>query len=535
MRIPFWLPGLILGLAARVPSAASPPEPYYGSVDVRVANVEVFVTDRGGNPVPGLTKDDFELSEGGRKLGILYFSSQQQETAEAKSVAAGVTAAEEAPPPVGTERTFAVFLDARNLEANTRRMALAALTRAVEGLSSRDRFVLIDYDLRIRSARSFSGGDRAAILAALAERAGTSGFENRAEIEQLLRRLESARATSHPALADTVKDDMRTYCQRRLGQVESMLAALQRTVEGLAGLPGHKALIYVTGNLSLRPWEEFFPMDSESFRWDASAALQRVVAAANAGRVTVYPLGLPTDRSVTSGTSAAPQNRPDSPYLAALIDLASGTGGQFVLDPVSPAVLPAFAVRDLATFYSLGYEPPSQGKEGQIRRIRVKVKRPGLEVRYRRTFRTRSGIEETRDRTLAALLVGETRNPLGIEVELGAVRPGARGNLEVEMTVSFPIERLTLLPVGELQQGEARLFVGSRSGRGETSDLTEIAIPVRVPRDRLAETSKRRVGFKTHLQLRPEPCQVVIGVRDVQGNADSTVLVPWSPPARTEK
>src|SRR6059058_5308998 len=43
------------------------------SIDVKVINVDVVVTDKKGNPITGLTKDDFELYENGQPKVISNF------------------------------------------------------------------------------------------------------------------------------------------------------------------------------------------------------------------------------------------------------------------------------------------------------------------------------------------------------------------------------------------------------------------------------------------------------------------------------
>lgn len=46
---------------------------FFEALDVNLVNVEVFVTDRKGVPVTGLTADDFELLEDGRPVEISNF------------------------------------------------------------------------------------------------------------------------------------------------------------------------------------------------------------------------------------------------------------------------------------------------------------------------------------------------------------------------------------------------------------------------------------------------------------------------------
>ncbi|MEA2328791.1 MAG: hypothetical protein QOE68_3750, partial [Thermoanaerobaculia bacterium] len=54
-------------ILANSASFAAPQQPLTESIEVRVANIDVVVRDKAGNPVTGLTKDDFEIFEDGTK------------------------------------------------------------------------------------------------------------------------------------------------------------------------------------------------------------------------------------------------------------------------------------------------------------------------------------------------------------------------------------------------------------------------------------------------------------------------------------
>src|SRR4051812_27149524 len=77
------------GRAAQKPAAAKPAPPpaakpaaktsadssFVDIVNVSVVNVDVYVTDKKGNSVTGLTKDDFQLYENDRPVQITNFYS----------------------------------------------------------------------------------------------------------------------------------------------------------------------------------------------------------------------------------------------------------------------------------------------------------------------------------------------------------------------------------------------------------------------------------------------------------------------------
>src|SRR5262245_60930247 len=71
MRL-FYGATLLLPLLA---SAQKPPIPAIGaSIEVSIVNVDVFVTTKDGQRVRGLTKDDFEIFENGKKQPITNFA-----------------------------------------------------------------------------------------------------------------------------------------------------------------------------------------------------------------------------------------------------------------------------------------------------------------------------------------------------------------------------------------------------------------------------------------------------------------------------
>jgi len=61
-------------------SAAGQAPPLVESIEVRVVSVDVVVTDRAGNPVPNVTKDDFEILEENKPQTITNFAEIRVDT-----------------------------------------------------------------------------------------------------------------------------------------------------------------------------------------------------------------------------------------------------------------------------------------------------------------------------------------------------------------------------------------------------------------------------------------------------------------------
>src|SRR5436305_4791 len=85
------------------------------TIDVSIVNVDAFVTDRRGNRVHGLTRNDFETFENGKIQPITnfteYASGLENENASAAGVEPALARLGTAVPPPPQQRTIIVFID----------------------------------------------------------------------------------------------------------------------------------------------------------------------------------------------------------------------------------------------------------------------------------------------------------------------------------------------------------------------------------------------------------------------------------------
>jgi VWFA-related protein len=111
-----------------VPSPVAAPPPLVEKIDVSVVNVDVTVTDRRGQPVAGLTRDDFEVREDGKLQTITNFYLVENAKVRTEN-----TAAAEAPPPEQRfRRKVLVLVDNANTTKRGRNEALAKLEQFID-------------------------------------------------------------------------------------------------------------------------------------------------------------------------------------------------------------------------------------------------------------------------------------------------------------------------------------------------------------------------------------------------------------------
>src|SRR5205085_8444310 len=97
------------------------------TLEVRVVNIDVVVTDKSGRRIAGLTRNDFEVLEDGKPQTITNFD---EERGVAAALIAGATTSEAAA--THRPRRFVLFVDNESLPAGVRRPLFAALRKFVD-------------------------------------------------------------------------------------------------------------------------------------------------------------------------------------------------------------------------------------------------------------------------------------------------------------------------------------------------------------------------------------------------------------------
>jgi VWFA-related protein len=553
--------------AAAAPAPdATPAETYYATVQVRLAEVDVVVTDRSGRRVRGLTRDDFALFEDGAAVAIESFAAIEGARLAGSDATAPAEAGAEPPSSPVTSpapaRLVAVLVDNQSLTLAGRRRLLPALRELVAtGLGPDDQVIVAAQDspgrLRVLYGPA-AGGAAAATALDEAARATPAGDARLAEVNRLIFALETGanpdadaetqklEAAMAEAEAHRTYEDIRLHARELELQARATAGAMDELVEALAGLPGRKAVLLASGGLPLHPGEALFSAwrnryEHKDREWhiasrlddlegDPSRELARVAARANANRVTIYALGATqvpgmdsAERMSASLWTSREQGLAAVNLGQSLQSLAGPTGGVASLDAGDPTMLVSALRDDLDGYYSLAYTPRTREADKE-RRLRVEVRGEGLAARYRESLRERGSRELMVERTRAALLFGWQDNPLGVGVELGSPTAGkGKDATELPLTVTMPMSGVVLLPQGAFHEGRLTVFLAASDRGGGGSPVTEIALPVRVPNDQLLTALGQQLGYRTRLAVRAHQ-RLAVSVRDELANVGSTVV-----------
>jgi VWFA-related protein len=566
---------LVLGtvVAGQTPSAEAPPsaessatpEVFVDTVDVDVVDTPVVVTDRAGRPILGLTREDFEVYEDGRRMELTNFYAvahgQRVPDAAGEEVEVAAPVPGFAPELPREQRLqLVVLVDSAHLAPGDRRRTLGELAdRLGAMLRPDDRVMLatIEPDLKIVRPMAPELGPTVTALGQLSRRMpGSVGLELRRQ--QVLTLINGDGMTPTTGSGFSSPSSRLEAARSALNQIHSYAAevdaynrravlGLEGLVSSLAGLSGRKAVLYVSGGFSQRPaerlleyWERVFSdvyrdprlgytsAAFEANQYDLRNAMSRLVDAAAANGVSFYAFDAGGFQSVASAERGAgaidAEIVRDSADDEPLLYMAAATGGTAVLSANDPGDLLARIEDDYDDYYSLGYTSPNS-RDGRRHQIEVRIPGHDFRVRYPQVYEAKSTMQEMTERTVSGLLLDTTDNPLEVAVEVGSgEREGRRWILPVLVTV--PYDKLVLVPHGDSHRGRVSVVLVVRDEEGRVSPPRHVEIPVTVPSARLAEARGKLFGYGAKLEVRRGGGRLAVGVRDDVAAVAAVINVP---------
>jgi len=326
---------------------------------VNLIQIDAYVTDAQGNPVKGLTADDFEVREDRRFQSIAYFLPFNIPIDTSREVTSSRTVVEP---------------DVQGNEPREGRLYVIAVDelRPENGLRTR-------VFLRQFVERYMGGNDLAAVvLLGKGRRTDTQEFTSNRRL--LLRAIDLV--SGWPAEAPTLG-----FSRGSLDR----LYALQDLVEFLARIPSRrKAMLLLTEDVGC-DFQNAIDTPLSASLLGCPEVGREVARTALRANVAIYPIdpNRLTLGDVVSGESetlpSVEQDRTRRRLEMARRDnlrsLGEVTGGFALVS--SNDVEGAFArlVRENSTYYSLGYYSTQDRTDGRFRRLDVRVTRPGLQVR----------------------------------------------------------------------------------------------------------------------------------------------------------
>lgn len=513
---------------------------FMDSVRVDVVNVEVFVTDKDGNPVYGLQREDFELIVKGQPMEITNFYGPPLPDAPPSEPGPVAFEAVEIPPP---PRHIVVFVDHTNLMPTRRQEVMDSLRGLIEErIAQGDRVMITAYDSRVDVLSNF-GDEPEVHLAALETIVNTtaSTFQTQSEFNRILRCIEVQCND-----AEFIHQDIDTYARELRHRSRIMLAHLGTVVDSMAGLPGRRSLLLVGDGIAVLPGQSLYAVyqnryvgqdgtmrsQFEAKRFSIDRDIDEVTNLANARRVTIYALngggvvGNPLSMSSAAISSTQLVNTEidfvrDTNYSASMQDFADSTGGRIIYRPTQETL--DELRQDFDAAYSLGFNPNHE-PDDKPRNIKVRVAKEGMKLRFRDNYTLKTDEGSAALRTRMAMIAGQSENLLEIEVEFEPVAKREGRRRVIQTAVRIPIGSLTMVPVGgDKYQGQLEFSFYLEDEKGASTPIQKSELPLELPGEAVSSTTPVHITYDVGFKVRPGDHRLALSVTDTLSSNASTL------------
>jgi len=382
------------------------PQPVFRT-GINFVRVDVIVTDKAGNPVNDLKQGDFEITEQNRpqkietfKLVSLDGGLMDSTNTQPRQIKTDLD--EELEAARDDVRLFAIFLDDYHVRRETSMGARGQLARFVQ--------------------TQLGPTDMIGVMYPLEPIAAVRMTRNHDAVEQGLQQFLGRKYDYTPK--NEYEEKIVYYPTETVEQIRNQisLSAIKSLIIHLGGLKeGRKGLILVSEGYTnmvppqMRNSMAAFPGSGNAAAGDPFAGtdgtgqatqleqraqwlagtemedeLRDVWDLANKNNVAIYavdPRGLATNEF---GIDQNINNTTDSTYLRSTMDtlrtLALNTDGRAIVNRNDIALGMKQIVRDNSAYYLLGYNSTFTATDGKFHEIKVKVNRPGIQVRARKGY-----------------------------------------------------------------------------------------------------------------------------------------------------
>ncbi|MBP7586586.1 MAG: VWA domain-containing protein [Thermoanaerobaculia bacterium] len=526
------------GLVAQAPAApAAAPAPLFGeTVEVRVINVEVVVTDKEGLPVTGLQAADFVLKIDGEAQPIQYFTEVRGGDAiEGPADEPIIPGVPQLAPgtPVGT--SYLVFIDDFYPLQRDRDKVIEKISADLARLRPEDRMAVVAYDgrkLEMLSSWSQSVPELERVFRKAMTRPAL-GLQREADDRRFSHDTRADRLTGNrPRLLDSTQmrldTDERAYAETLQEQLQGIVAAAASALRGFANPPGRKVFVMLAGGWPYDPVQyainDFSRTVLESQLKRGDELLAPLVGTANQLGYTIYSVDVPglAEETNASAEYAAGSNFTDRNTLFqrennvqyTLQYVATETGGKALLNGQREEVL-ARVTEDTRSYYWIGFAPTWQGDDA-AHKVVLDTRVDGLRIRNRAGYVDFSSKSQTSMAVESILLFGDGPGASPLPFEIGKPTKVSGNRMNVPVTLRIPLSQLTIVPTDKGTSAEVELRIAALDERGGRSDIPVIPIRLDMP-------GKPPVGayatYTTMIQLRRAKNDLVLAVSDPAGGA----------------
>lgn len=428
------------------------------SITTRIVEVSVVVDDKKGHPVSDLRQDDFHIFDKGheQKIARFEFVTSSSTAVAPPNLPPSVFANLPEQPSNVPNSVTVILLDRLNTDFLGQSWVRPQIIKYLQHIQPQDRVALYTLGPDLNVLHDFTS-DASSLIAALhslqgvrspqIEQAAVPDPEKNPALQDLQQAAENNPTSAQPQqlinelttfLTDANNQDLGANLDDR---VRKTLGAFSAIAQHVAGFPGRKNLLWVSGTFPIQFNADIGKLPGHQHR-DYGDSIELTTQLLSSANVAVYPVDarglIPQDLGasapmISSRRDAVIPTLPsslDPNDMAVMDEIAHNTGGRafFNANDIENSI--ARAIDDARTSYILGYYPDSAEWNGEFHEIKVKVNRPGVSVRARSGYlATRSAHMAGKDQnTMLLQIASSPLESTGLSVFAKLDRPPSSGS-----------------------------------------------------------------------------------------------------------
>jgi VWFA-related protein len=544
----------------------------------RLVQVSVVVTDKKGQPITGLKKENFTLTDESNAQQIAFFSAEAPRPS---------TPTTPLPKNVYTNRyelkgqdpgaVTVVLFDSLNTSPQDQEYVRQQVVKFLKTLKPQDHVAIYalttkllllheftqDSAALVEAANKFKPRELAAYDASNAENFDVPGLAGTPGWGQFQAALNQANAR----IAD----------QNKINRAETTAEAFTAIADHVSAIPGRKSLIWVSGSFpSQIIVNSIGGLDRESQSLDTNntpsshsasstqtsrrggqdrssesltSNTTHVARALNRVDMVLYPVD-------ATGIAPNAMMDPKNSYSDAAVkcmdcvnqvpgpssgmferqnlrdterSMADATGGEAFYGSNDIKAAMARAFDDGRYAYTIGFYPNHGEWNGKFRKIKIHTTIDGAKLRYRAGYYAEAEKADSDETRAKAAMRTAALSPLeadGLGLIVSGKLDGPLAQRKVELHVSFDPKQLLLQAADNHRKGGVDLYFVQRDAAGETVAAENQRVGLNFEQKQYEYLSTAGVVLAKHLTISPQSADVRVFARDTSSEALGSVTIP---------
>ena len=517
----------------------------------RLVQLNVVVQGKKGEPVTGLTKDDFTVLDQGVAQQIAVFSPRS-------ALPSGAVAATTVPPNVFTNRydqagaapgsVTVILFDALNTAIHDQSYARQQIIKFLGQLQPQDHVAIYILTTQIITVSEFTQ-DSTSLLKAIQQFSGHDSALLAAATQDTQDINDAVQTASASPASARIASQLKQFLDGADGQINDFAnvnraitttSAIEAIANHVAQIPGRKSLIWVSGSF---PIAIGFDADSlfqpEREHRSFGPEIERATRALNQANMAIYPVdarGLMTSPVFNAENRTGFNTRqpfkpgvlsPDQNNFDTMTMLADRTGGRafFNTNDLEGAI--QRAIGDGQYTYTIGFYPTHGKWDGKFHELKVKLADKGYSLRYRKGYfaapEPKGSEAENKLNLEAAILSPVEWTNLDVQVVLKQYQTDSRA---LVLQVVLDAHELQFTPKADRQ--EALLYaIFGQLGAGDKSITSEKeTFNLNLKPETYQKMLQEGLKFTGQIVLAPETTRLRVIAQDGKTGTIGTLTIP---------